>query len=554
VSQSSTGSALTENILLLLGSLVFTFVVLAGVEGALRLTGVGTEDASGTSRLKYQQIYLPILDPAARADGTPILRTTDSRLPYQSILTEKTARSLRVFTFGGSAAAGLGYSPNVTFARHLERMLEEAHPDRAVELVNLAIVALSSQQVLLLVEEACRRYEPDLVIVYSGNNEFLEIHAEKYAEANASGLAPLRRALADTNLSRLVNRLVRGDTRTPSMAEQDVSHEDLRLTQAAIIEDVEMTPEEVDEIVARYRANLSAMVDVAGETGTPMILMTVASNWRWRGREDLDPAWLGALLGDEGGASRDRYQRAIPLLTEQIAQATPDTRWKRFYERAVAREALGDFAGAQADYRASMNGDPHLRRALAALADQVRDVGDAPQIQVFDTIAFLADHAEHGIVGFDEFYDYVHFTPRGTVLVAAALFEAIRGAGVATPDPDFDPQAYVARRLARLDTIREDELDVGEWMGIGSDPDRIADRDLWKYDKMVDSLDARIASDPNDLRALVYRGNARYFRTDGGEGAARHYRAALKLDPGAAEVGRNLDRLRSSGRLAETSR
>ncbi|MGI9589718.1 MAG: hypothetical protein ACR2P8_00005, partial [Myxococcota bacterium] len=376
----------------------------------------------------------------------------------------------------------------------------------------------------------------------------------KYAEANASGLGRARRALSDTHLSRLVNRLARGGARTPASSERDLTHEDLQLTQAAIIEKIEMTPQEIDEIVARYRANFAAMADAARETGTPMILMTVASNWRWRGREDLGPAWLDALLGDAGEPSPDRYLRAIPLLTEGMAQATPKGRWERLYQRAVAREALGDLAGARADYRAAMNQDPHLRRALDALADQVRSVGETRRVAVLDTIRVLADQAEHGIVGFDEFYDYVHFTPRGTLLVAAALFEKIRSAGIAAPAPAFDPQGYVADQLTRLAAIREDELDVGEWMGIGSDPDRIADRDLWKYDRMVDALDARIAADPSDLRALVYRGNARYFRTDGGAQAARDYRAALALDPGASAADRNLERLVASGRLAEGSR
>ena len=43
--------------------------------------------------------------------------TVDSRLPYQSILRDKAPGSLRVFTFGGSATAGLGYSPNAIALR-----------------------------------------------------------------------------------------------------------------------------------------------------------------------------------------------------------------------------------------------------------------------------------------------------------------------------------------------------------------------------------------------------------------------------------------------------
>ena len=56
-------------------SAVSTFLVvllLGGLEGVLRLTGIGDRDAS-RARLKYQQIYLPVLEEAVRADGTPSL-------------------------------------------------------------------------------------------------------------------------------------------------------------------------------------------------------------------------------------------------------------------------------------------------------------------------------------------------------------------------------------------------------------------------------------------------------------------------------------------------
>jgi len=184
----SRGSSWFANLLLLFGSLFFVVLLFAVLEGSLRLVGIGAADPQ-FSRLKYQQIPIPILEPGARPDGSPVLRTNDVRLPYQSILRAKPPGSLRVFTFGGSATAGLGFSPNVTFARQLSRMLAQAYPDRPVEVMNLGIVALASNQVKQIVADAVRGYEPDLLVVYSGNNEFLEVHAEKYAQAHATWLS-----------------------------------------------------------------------------------------------------------------------------------------------------------------------------------------------------------------------------------------------------------------------------------------------------------------------------------------------------------------------------
>src|SRR5262249_2207083 len=129
---------------------------------------------------------------ARRADGSEVLRPTDPRLGFQEIRRAKRASGLRVVVFGESAAAGLGFSPNATFARERARLLGAAYPLREIEVLNLAIVGIASEQVKVLVAEAARAAEPDLLVVYCGHNEFLEAHARRWAEHAAP---PLRRAL-----------------------------------------------------------------------------------------------------------------------------------------------------------------------------------------------------------------------------------------------------------------------------------------------------------------------------------------------------------------------
>jgi tetratricopeptide (TPR) repeat protein len=533
------------NLVLVGGSLLVTVLLLAVLEAALRFTGIGAPDAGRPSRLKYQQIYLPVFEPATRPDGTQILRTTDSRLPYQSILADKPANGLRVFTFGGSATAGLGFSPNVTFARHLERMLTAAYPDRYVEVVNLGIVALAARQVKLLAEDAMRRYSLDAAIVYSGNNEFLEIHAEKYAKTQGNVLTNLRDRLFQTNLYRLVDRVVHGGPETPSLATQDFSREDLRMTENEIIAGIEMKPEEVAAIVDRYEGTIEDIAISARESGTPLVLMTVASNWKWRGREDLPADWLDELVPAGDGPEPERYREAIRILGQRLQTSPADEQSAIRFKRAVAAEALGDFAAARTDYRAAMNSDPHLRRALDAQAERVRRVAERHRVPLVDVIEYLSADALHGIIGFGEFYDYVHFTPRAVVLVAAETFRTLLASGVLPEPGGFDVDAYVRDRLAWQASLTRDPLAIGDWLGIGEDLDRLADRDLWKYDKFLKSLDERIEQNPQDVAALVYRGNARAFRIDGAAQAARDYQAALALAQDNAVIGDNLEQLRA---------
>ena len=521
--------------------------MLALFEGVLRLAGVGAADPSRASRLRYQQVPLPLLEPARREDGTPVLRTVDPRLPRQSIVAEKEPNTLRIVTFGGSATAGLGFSPNVTFARHLERMLTLAYPEHSVEVINLGIVALSSRQVKLLAEDAANRYEPDLLVIYSGNNEFLELHAAKYAAAHATPLSRAAEALRTLNLYRVVQRAVRGPPRAPSLADQNFSREDLQLTQDAIIRDIQTSPAEIAEAVDAYEANLHAMVDAAQASGSPLLLMTVASNWKWRGRSDLPEDWVEELLGEASAPSAETWRRARAALDERVADAAPAERYEWLFQRAVAAEALGDLPAARDDYRSAMNADPHLRRALDEMAERVRSVGRERGVPVFDVISALAAASAGGIVGFDHFYDYVHFTPLGALVVGVGLYEAALEAGLLPPNPQLDPASYLSERASGLAALREDPLEVGEWMGFGDDASQIRDRDLWKYDKLLNELDRKLEENPDDLRARVHRANARSFQLGRSAEAAADYRAALALEPEDARIQENLNRLMAEG-------
>jgi len=546
---ASNRSPFLANFALVAFSVFLSLLLLGGLEVGVRIAGLG--DDRRTSRLKYQQIHFPTLVPRERADGTPILVPADPRLRYQSILREKPEGTLRVVTFGGSATAGLGFSPNVTFSRELERILETAYPERSVEVLNLGIVALASKQVKLLVEEAARLHAADVMIVYSGNNEFLEVHAEKYAEATSTPSSRLASALMDLNLYRFVNEIIRGPQRGEALQEQEFSNEDLQLTQDAIIQEVSMSEAEIEAVLESYESNIEEMVEVAQENRTPIVLMSVASNWEWRGRSDLPEDWLEDFLGEAPGEGGEATERAIQMLGQRITESDPDERHEWLFKRASLHGERGDEAAARSDYRAAMNADPHLRRALDDANDRLRSVATRRGVSFVDTVEVLAAHAPAEIVGFGEFYDYVHFTPLGNIRLAASLFEVLQSMGVIGRAAGFDLAAYVDERLAAVEALEVDSLAVGDWMGFAFDPSMIADRDLWKYDKVLRELDDRVSANPQDAVARVFRGNGHYFRLGGGADAALDYRAALETDPGNPIIRANLERVLADGREGE---
>ena len=129
------------------------FVLVAGLELAFRITGSWRDTSGELTEVGFEagahffpewetEIEMP------RPDGT-----------------------LRIFVLGGSTTRGYGVERS--FATVLQDRLVEELDGRRVEVINGGYPAYGSHRVLAITRRATR-FQPDLVIVYMGHNEFLE--------------------------------------------------------------------------------------------------------------------------------------------------------------------------------------------------------------------------------------------------------------------------------------------------------------------------------------------------------------------------------------------
>src|SRR5688572_8545088 len=81
--------------------------------------------------------------------------------------------TVRVFCLGGSASAGWPHTCNQRYSEYLRQALQAAYPDRAIEMLNVSAHAYASYRVRLIAQEVLE-LSPDLLILWCGNNEFLE--------------------------------------------------------------------------------------------------------------------------------------------------------------------------------------------------------------------------------------------------------------------------------------------------------------------------------------------------------------------------------------------
>jgi lysophospholipase L1-like esterase len=105
--------------------------------------------------------------------SNPLITTNSDHFLGPEISRGKPADTYRVLILGDSSPVGLGLqSSKKTFAEILRHLLDRRFESRKdVEIINAAVSGYSSDQVLCWLESRGWAYDPDLVVVYCGNND-----------------------------------------------------------------------------------------------------------------------------------------------------------------------------------------------------------------------------------------------------------------------------------------------------------------------------------------------------------------------------------------------
>jgi tetratricopeptide (TPR) repeat protein len=400
-------------------------VMLLVVEGFLRLVARGPET----------DFFVPM---ELLPDGTTVY-TTNDRFAHQyfppamawiprpvRIVVPKPDGVFRILVLGGSAAMGEP-EPTFSFGRVLQAMLEQQYPGLAIEVINGALATVNSHVVYQISKEV-GRVEPDVVLVYMGNNEVVgPFGAGTVFGRFSPNLSLIRLGIAarKTRVGQLIDHLVRltmgkGQfiTEGQGMAmflEQRVHLDDPRLLR----------------VYDHFRQNLEDLADEVGRSGARLVVSTVGSNL-------VDHAPFASALRVTG-PDLDRWQQ----LYEEGKSLEADGRaaeaiemYGRALEIDVGHAALHyrlarvlwiEGRGGEAESHAIRARDlDTLRfRADSRINDIIRAVVARPDVALVDAVGALKTASE-GLPGDALFYEHVHFTFDGNWVVAKAVFDAVR--------------------------------------------------------------------------------------------------------------------------------
>ncbi len=478
-------------------------VILALLEGALRtLDAFDPDEASDpfAGLVAGHRIF------RATPDGAQMVidRTRTQSFNPQAFPADKGPETVRIFCLGGSAAYGYPFGASIAFPHWLEVGCQTLWPEQEFEVINVAGMSYGSHRILILLEEILE-YAPDLVVLYSGHNEFIE--RDFFLETRRMRFLGLRRVLSRLHLYQAIKAVTQGVRHRATRGRERFDPFGLDVARR---EGLRWSDTERDEVYHGYRENLSAIARRLAASDVPLLLMVPVPNvadWRpehSRLSPDLEPGAAARWAAEYARGIRLQEAGQVEEALEHYsaALATDSTHAELHYRAGQCQEARGEMRAAARAYRRALDRDAApvriaspQQRALHALH------GDQP-VLFADSWASLATASPGGIPGSDLLWDYCHPNVRGHQLIAALACSVLVTANL-FPAPAHD--------LADLFASAPGQWDLAK-LGLPP-PDASA-----------------VAALPNAAEGSWWLGNCAE-RQGAGTPAEYWYRASLEADP-----------------------
>ncbi len=463
-----------QMVLLPVVSVLVFFLLL---EGGLALFGVSPV-------LKTEDPFVgfaadvPLYVPEAGAQGAVQMTTARNKQRFfnrQSFPRQKASGTYRIFTLGGSTTYGRPYDDTTSFSGWLRELLPLVDDRRTWEVINAGGISYASYRVAHLMEELVND-QPDLFIVYTGHNEFLE--ERTYSEIREmppvirSTVGLLSRTRTWSAMSRAMQTL--GLSPQQEHAERDRLSGEVNtiLDHSAGLDRYTRDDALQEKIFRHYRVSLERMAALARSVGAEIMFVTPAASlndctpFKSEHTAGLDPAARQRseqlLARAKAAISQEQWPEALDLLNSAISL---DPRHAELqYRRGQALLALGRFDEAGAALRQARDEDVCPLRALTPMRQIVTQVAREQGAMLVDYVDLLErtmqDTKGYPIPGQEFFLDHVHPTIEGHKLLAMELVRAMAQAGILQPGRDWE-NAAVATATANIDA-RVDEVAHGQ--------------------------------------------------------------------------------------------
>ncbi|MEJ2052592.1 MAG: tetratricopeptide repeat protein [Calditrichaceae bacterium] len=344
---------------------------------------------------------------------------------------EKSSDVFRIFILGGSAAQG---TPDAaySFGRILDVMLQLRYPDTKFEILSLAMPAINSHVVLEIAED-CVKYDPDLFIVYLGNNEVIGPYGPGTILTPIFSNISLLRFLIKlkaTKIYQLIN-LTMGKMHLLNSPYQQWKGMEMFLKNQVRLNDPEL-----EITYNNFRSNLENINQISCENNIKILYSTVASNLKDSPpfnsvhRKDIKISdlkeWNQLYTSGSVREIAGEYKTAIAnyLKAVEIDSEYADLQYKLgrcYWNTSKFQKARRHFVYAREydanRFRADNRINKIIRRSASAIMGTTF---------LADAVSQIERKSPHGIPGNKFLLEHVHLNFEGNYQVARTILNQIK--------------------------------------------------------------------------------------------------------------------------------
>ncbi len=390
----------------------------------------------------------PLFTPSADGQRLEIGAERRNWFDHDAFSKVKPQNGLRVFALGGSTVQGEPYHKESSFPTFLKLYLATAMPDRTIEVVNCGGLSYASYRVSAILDEVLN-YEPDLIIVYCGHNEFLEQRTYANWHRIPLPIAHCIDHLSDLQLVRAGRYLLHGDA--PVGSATTLSREvDTQLDHEEGYSSYHRDVAWRSAVLAHYQATMRRMIEKTRAANVPLIVCIPVSNLRDTPPFKVEPSpelppsakncfdELWNAIQSDSISSTDRAS-----LCREALSLDPHHAGAAFILGRTLLEQ-NEIEAARRHLQIACDWDVCPLRMPSEIRDYLQNLVQETNTPSVDATELFSSLSRNGIVGNDWLVDHVHPSIPGHQRLGEALYSVAATILKIHRPSDFDERIETA--------------------------------------------------------------------------------------------------------------
>lgn len=348
-----------------------------------------------------------------------------------SFLVEKPQDEFRIFCLGGSTVQGRPFAIETSFSTWLEQSLGVADDSKQWNVLNCGGVSYASYRLAPIMEEVLN-YQPDLIVLYTGHNEFLEDRTYESIKSTSPWIVGAHNRLSSFKTYSLLRSLVvdRPKVQPATTLSEEV---EARLDYKNGLEKYKRDDDWKAGVIEHFGHNLRRMLAAAKSANVPVILCNPVCNLR-----DASPFKSETGEGDRLKELEDWAFSKIELKQlEELVKRNPRHAGLQ-YQIGQSYLMAGDIEKARHHLVEAKEQDLCPLRIVEPMYQLIEELRVEFRPSFVDVKKRFEEQADGGIPGRELLLDHIHPSIHGHQLIAQLIVEEMQSQKMVTLPGNFE--------------------------------------------------------------------------------------------------------------------